>query len=211
MDSNNRSRLRLDGLSRWVCSSRTGRWSIQSDIASIRGSQLLDRSSWGRTSFHSVLFRRPFDRAAGPFLFRGLRAGCCLSFSAGRRVASYAPQLLIRGLSISKAPLSGACSGNTSSRRLFVPRGAPDLHIAGAALRAERPKARQLVATLQGRRCRSGLWRRAEGLLGGAGNALSCAMKVYFSRIRGRTYISGTHYLDILIMNQLGCRQERNL
>src|SRR6516165_3884746 len=36
--------------------------------------------------------------------------------------------------------------------QLLVPRAAPDLHIAGAALRAERPKARQLVATLRGRR-----------------------------------------------------------
>src|SRR5215469_4099168 len=36
--------------------------------------------------------------------------------------------------------------------QLLVPRAAPDLHIAGTALRAERPKARQLVATLRGRR-----------------------------------------------------------
>ena len=33
----------------------------------------------------------------------------------------------------------------------------------------------------------------------------------YFSRIRGRAYISGADNSDILIMTQLGCRQERNL
>src|SRR5215469_18024941 len=41
-----------------------------------------------------------------------------------------------------------------NAEQLLVPRAAPDLHIAGAALRAERPKARQLVATLQDRRHR---------------------------------------------------------
>ena len=39
-----------------------------------------------------------------------------------------------------------------NAEQLLVPRASPDLHIAGAALRAERPKARQLVATLRGRR-----------------------------------------------------------
>src|SRR6187397_1857932 len=38
------------------------------------------------------------------------------------------------------------------AEQLLVPHAAPDLHIADAALRAERPEARQLVATLQGRR-----------------------------------------------------------
>src|SRR5205085_5304261 len=36
--------------------------------------------------------------------------------------------------------------------QLLVPRAAPDLHITGTALRAEWPEARQLVATLRGRR-----------------------------------------------------------
>jgi hypothetical protein len=40
-----------------------------------------------------------------------------------------------------------------NAEQLLVPGVAPDLHIAGAALRAERPKARQLVATLRSRRC----------------------------------------------------------
>jgi hypothetical protein len=35
-----------------------------------------------------------------------------------------------------------------NAEQLLVPRAAPDLHIAGAALGAEWPKARQLVATL---------------------------------------------------------------
>src|SRR5438270_14018590 len=37
--------------------------------------------------------------------------------------------------------------------QLLVPHAAPDLHSAGAALRAERPEARQLVAALRGRSC----------------------------------------------------------
>jgi len=41
--------------------------------------------------------------------------------------------------------------GVENPEQFLVPRAAPDLHMADAALRAERPKARQLVATLAGR------------------------------------------------------------
>jgi hypothetical protein len=38
------------------------------------------------------------------------------------------------------------------AEQILVPRASPDLHIAGAALRTERPEPRELVATLWSRR-----------------------------------------------------------
>jgi hypothetical protein len=87
---------------------------------------------------------------------------------------------------------------------LFVPRGAPDLHIAGTALRAERPKRVSLSplsragVAVKPSRARLIFGAGAAWDFGGVLSAIWAApetlfharLKVYFSRIRGRTYCS---------------------
>ena len=58
--------------------------------------------------------------------------------------------------------------------QLLVPGASPDLHIAGTALRAERPEPRQLVATLWGRQY---------------GEATECAHQVERLALAGLTWI----------------------
>jgi hypothetical protein len=79
---------------------------------------------------------------------------CCSSSScARRRYNSKTPQLFIGRLSISKGAAAGVdlvVMGEIGkpfedAEQVLVPAGLPDLDVAGAALRTERPKPRQLV------------------------------------------------------------------
>src|SRR5215470_11935782 len=129
-------------------------------IASIRGSQSLGRSSWGRAVFDSVLFGLPFERAGGVILFGRLRLGSLFEFfrSPARRfehtpaVHSRVEHFQGSAAGVDLIVMGELGEAFENAEQLLVPRAVPDLHIAGAALRAERPKARQLVATLRGRR-----------------------------------------------------------
>ena len=77
-----------------------------------------------------------------------------------------------------------------NAEQLLVPRPAPQLHIADAALRAERPKARQLVTTLQGRCCGKAIERAHEMLrlaLAGLPRIQANPMRTCLPSLRGTT------------------------
>ena len=77
-----------------------------------------------------------------------------------------------------------------NAEQLLVPRPAPQLHIADAALRAERPKARQLVTTLQGQCCGKAIERAHEMLrlaLAGLPRILANPMRTCLPSLRGTT------------------------
>ena len=111
--------------------------------------------------FHSgfVLFGLPFHRADRPIRLGRLRFVGLVDLLRALAREFKDPQLFITGLSISKAPLQASTSSSwarsgkpfENAKQLLVPGPALDFHVAGAALRAERPEPRELVAALRGR------------------------------------------------------------
>src|SRR5205814_2270401 len=106
-----------------------------------------------------LLLGLQLDRAGGPLGFARFRLTLLLErlrLPAHPLVKTPALHLRVEHFQGSAAGVYLVVMGEIgeafeNAEQLLVPGGPPDLHIAGAALRAERPKARQLVATLGGR------------------------------------------------------------
>ena len=113
-----------------------------------------------------------FERAGGPLGFERLRLTLLLELLrllAHEFVVAPALHLRVEHFQGSAAGVDLVVMGEIGetfedAEQLLVPRAAPDLHIAGAALRAEWPEACQLVATLRGRRYGEGT-KRAHQML----------------------------------------------
>src|SRR6267143_3633385 len=112
-----------------------------------------------------VLLGEPFHRARGPCGFGAPR--CCLALGlqlfgllAIEFIDAPAVHVRIEHLQGSATGVDLVVMGEfgeafEDAEQILVPRAAPDLHIAGAALRTERPEPRELVAAL----CRRGYGR----------------------------------------------------
>src|ERR1700739_323898 len=124
-----------------------------------RASRVLDRTYLDLGLFSLFLPGLPFERAGRPLGFG--RLGLTLLLELFRLPAhpfemTPALHLRVEHFQGSTAGVDLVVMGEIGeafehAEQLLVPRAASDLHIAGAALRAERPEARQLVATLRGR------------------------------------------------------------
>src|SRR5690242_13035344 len=122
-------------------------------------SRARDHSCLDLTLAPRLLLGLPFDRAGGPLGFARFRLALLLErlrLPAHQFVKTPALHLRVEHFQGAAAGVDLVVMGELgeafeNAEQLLVPGPPPDLHIAGAALRAERSKARQLVATLGGR------------------------------------------------------------
>src|SRR6267378_2209168 len=118
------------------------------------------RRSSRRGSARFVLLGLPFHGAGGEYGFDGLRFALLLELLR----APAHPLVMAPALHVGIEHFQGSAAGVDlvvmgeigkafeNAEQVLVPRASPDLHIAGATLRTERPEPRELVTTLWSRR-----------------------------------------------------------
>src|SRR5215467_1000134 len=108
-----------------------------------------------------VLLGLPFHRAGGPIGLGGLArllldaqllGLLAIDFKDGPTAPFGIEHLQRAAAGIDFVVMGEIGEAFEDAEQLLVPGPSPDLHIAGPALRTERPKPRQLVATLRSRR-----------------------------------------------------------
>src|SRR4029077_10391380 len=129
------------------------------DVRPLEDPRVENLSTGSRGSLGFVLFGEPFQRAGGVYDLGGLRLALLLDLlraPASSLVAAPALHVRIKHFQGSAAGIdlvvmSEIGEAFEDAEQVLVPRASPDLHIAGTALRTERPEPRALVATLCGR------------------------------------------------------------